>query len=80
TTKDDTNYDLARLVSYVEERFSVASDFPVFAYTGADEPTDADRRGSVYITGAGVGEQLYDNQSGLRLWGVTSKATRTCNG
>jgi hypothetical protein len=77
TNQDDGNYLLAQVFAALSEVFQIDKSFPVLDYSVDDGDLDAtDRKGFLLVSEIGSTPQLFDNQSGIRLWDITAKCVR----
>lgn len=74
TTADKGNYDLARLLSSVQDTVATDNTFHFRDYSTPTPPTED--VGYMYITGVQTDPQAFDGASGIRLQSVYAKAVR----
>jgi hypothetical protein len=74
TTKDSANYDLATLLSSVQDEIAVEDVIFVQDYSELTPPTDD--LGYIYITGSQIDPQAFEGLSGVRMQTVYAKAVR----
>ena len=74
TTTDSANYDLATLLSSVQDVVALGETFYVRDYSGLVAPTTD--TGYLYITGVQTDPQAFDGASGIRMQSVYAKVVR----
>lgn len=71
TSNDEGNYDMTSLMVDVNERFDIGSHHDLMDWSGDKAPTDI--LGSMMITDCAPSAQMFENQSGIRLFQITAK-------
>ena len=74
TTSDSSNYDLAALLSSVQDVVAMGETFYVRDYSSVTPPTVD--QGYIYITGVQTDPQAFDGASGIRMQSVYAKVVR----
>lgn len=74
TTSDSANYDLATLLSSVQDEVAMGDTFYVQDFSQVAAPTQDE--GYFYITGVQTDPQAFDGASGIRMQRVFAKAVR----
>ena len=74
TTSDSANYDLATLLSSVQDEVTIGDTFFVQDFSTTTPPTND--LGYIYITGVQTDPQAFDGAAGVRMQSVYAKAVR----
>lgn len=74
TTKDSSNYDLARLLSGLQDDVTIDDTFYLRDFSTVTPPTVDE--GYLYITGVQTDPQAFDGASGIRMQRVFARAVR----
>lgn len=74
TTRDVSNFDMATLISTVQEMIEIDDTFYLRDYSGITLPTED--IGYMYITGTNIDPQMFDGASGIRMQRCGARVVR----